>query len=131
MVINDRNWSATDTVTIPTVEYIDKTQALERICYDCNDWSCTKKWPCADYAAIRDIPPANVKPVIRGKWLARHYVEGNLDMTVCSECGNEYSYDAETGEGAEDYYNFCPNCGAAMTEEAMKILARRNGERKE
>jgi hypothetical protein len=118
-VINDRNWSATDTVTIPTVEYIDKTQALERICYDCNDLSCAKKWPCADYAAIRDISPADVKPVVRGEWMDcadkldsrsnRHYYQ-------CPKCGYYADYFIC---GLEDWWcayepDFCPHCGAYM-----------------
>lgn len=45
----------------------------------------------------------------KGKWHQRFYPK--VEMMVCSECGNEFSYDAETG--VRDY-NFCPNCGADM-----------------
>ena len=45
----------------------------------------------------------------KGKWHSRIY--SKIEMFVCSECQHEYSYDAETGE---QFYNYCPNCGARM-----------------
>ena len=116
-MINDRNWSVTDTVTIPTVEYIDKTQALERICYDCNDWSCTKKWPCADYAAIRDISAADVKPVVKGEWIREETVESGETWVKwrCDECGYVRKQGwKHTKDGEKPQANICENCGADM-----------------
>ena len=51
-----------------------------------------------------------------GKWHKRFYFRNSTksydcEMHVCSECGNEWSYDAETGVSD---YNYCPNCGAKM-----------------
>lgn len=45
-------------------------------------------------------------------WTRRHYINGDktLDMWVCSHCGEEFSYDAETGASIYDY-DYCPNCG--------------------
>lgn len=51
----------------------------------------------------------------KGKWHQRFY--SKVEMMVCSECGNEFSYDAETG--LRDY-NFCPNCGADMREDEQE-----------
>ena len=45
----------------------------------------------------------------KGKWHRRFYPQ--VEMIVCSECQEEFSYDAETGVGD---YNYCPNCGADM-----------------
>ena len=45
----------------------------------------------------------------KGKWHSRIY--SKIEMFVCSECQHEYSHDAETGE---QFYNYCPNCGADM-----------------
>ncbi len=47
-----------------------------------------------------------------GNWTRRHYIYGDktLDMWVCSRCGEEFSYDAETGASIYDY-DYCPNCG--------------------
>ena len=49
-----------------------------------------------------------------GHWINRHIIANTgIDMIVCSECGEEFSYDAETGISE---YNYCPNCGARMSE---------------
>lgn len=47
----------------------------------------------------------------RGHWNKRHYINGDKQLTMycCSNCGEEFSYDAETGSGIEDY-DYCPNC---------------------
>lgn len=55
------------------------------------------------------------KPVARAKWKFdvphRFY-----DIVYCSACG----------EASGIMTNFCPNCGAAMNEEALRIIAERN-----
>jgi hypothetical protein len=58
--------------------------------------------------AIRNLPSAQSKQK-KGKWHRRFYPQ--VEMMVCSECQEEFSYDAETG--VRDY-NYCPNCGAYM-----------------
>lgn len=57
---------------------------------------------------IKSLPSAQPERK-RGKWHSRIY--SKIEMFVCSECQHEYSYDAETGE---QFYNYCPNCGADM-----------------
>lgn len=60
---------------------------------------------------VENLPPVTPKQRT-GKWIQRHVIGSrNIEMTVCSECGEEFSYDAETGVSE---YNFCPNCGAKM-----------------
>lgn len=54
---------------------------------------------------IKQQSTADVKEVIRGKWIAES------DYFNCSVCGN--SYDME----CQDKYNYCPNCGTNMREE--------------
>lgn len=61
--------------------------------------------------AIRNIPSADVQPVVHGEW-----VDGGVDgvgacgieyrYNKCSVCGYEYSFPMK--------YNFCPNCGSDM-----------------
>ena len=50
-----------------------------------------------------------------GKWRRRRIIlaERTFDMCICSECREEFTYDAETGIKISDY-PFCPNCGAKM-----------------
>ena len=63
--------------------------------------------------AIRRIPAADVRPVVRGHYVGEYdgYADGNpvYDMWYCSECGCCFE---EWDE--EPTYNFCPNCGADM-----------------
>lgn len=55
---------------------------------------------------INEIPAADVRPVVRGKWITRPYMMGNTQY--CSRCGENYGMK----------HNFCPNCGADMREES-------------
>lgn len=51
---------------------------------------------------INSIPAADVRPVVRGKWITVKY-----PLYECSVCGAVYQ---DVGYG----FNFCPNCGAQM-----------------
>lgn len=83
---------------------------------------------CSDGSAYVDVAsfpvdedrfkvfPAPPKKI--GHWNSRVYYRESTkaydcEMHVCSECGSEWSYDAETGSSD---FNFCPNCGADMWE---------------
>lgn len=53
-----------------------------------------------------------------GHWNKRYYAKAdgsNLEMYWCSNCREEFSYDAETGVSITDY-NYCPHCGAKIDE---------------
>lgn len=58
--------------------------------------------------AICAILPADVRPVVRGKWLF-HMFTANLCGYECRVCHT--IWDVPT--------NFCPNCGADMREESI------------
>ena len=89
--------------------------------------SCSTHWlnewdTLGVLAAIDRIPAADVRPVVRGKWLPDYdYAEYDFDGCTplpepkkfqdgwqCSLCGGYMP--SET--------NFCPNCGADMREES-------------
>lgn len=55
--------------------------------------------------AIDAIPAADVRPVVRGRWIEKPYLLGTTN--VCSVCGENYGM-------PHGKYNFCPNCGADM-----------------
>lgn len=56
---------------------------------------------------IRNIPAANVRPVIHGKWIIHTSNLFPAYSTIeCDQCH------AEQPAGIDD--NFCPNCGADM-----------------
>ena len=54
---------------------------------------------------IRKIPAADVRPVVRGRWIGVA-----LGDMRCSNCGEVYGVCG----GLMGDYNFCPNCGAMM-----------------
>lgn len=59
-----------------------------------------------------DIPAADVRPVVHGKWKKRMeeketpYYKSFTPIWSCSECGTEYD------PSLCMTINFCPNCGA-------------------
>lgn len=54
---------------------------------------------------IKRAPAADVRPVVRGRWLHETEIEGHA-CGECSACHKIRVID-----------NFCPNCGADMREE--------------
>lgn len=62
------------------------------------------------------LAAADVRPVVRGKWIDRDDDYYGWNMWACSACGEEFVLT----EGTPDMndYHFCPNCGADMREES-------------
>ena len=90
-------------------KYIEKEAAIDYLTLNMNwydedggqvdDWD-ERKAISSDL--LDGIPPADVKPVMRGKWIDKGYHE---EWTFeCSACG---------GYSPEEY-DFCPHCGAEM-----------------
>lgn len=55
-------------------------------------------------SALMELPAADVRPVVRGRWLAQ---DGDTMLSACSVCGfpcGAYSF------------QYCPNCSADMRE---------------
>ena len=79
----------------------------------------------ADLTSLRELldeyPSADVEPVVRGEW-----VKKPLGIYYCSVCDEFVG-----SRGDEEYceYDFCPHCGAVMTEAGMKKIMERSGER--
>ena len=60
--------------------------------------------------AVRGLPPADVKPVVRGTWEHR-YSRPNVYADLfwhCSACG------FKSMVSGANTYSYCPNCGADM-----------------
>ena len=60
---------------------------------------------------LSEVPAADVRPVVRGKWVVSRtdYGWNGAEFPThckCTECGREVPY--------QDKDNFCPNCGADM-----------------
>ena len=72
-------------------EYITKDAAIDM----CDD--------DGDIIRIRNIPAADVRPVVRGEWTRVDYEPCGHDY-ICSECGCK----------SDGPWNFCHDCGADM-----------------
>ena len=97
-------------------EYIDREAAIKRLKqlhFGCKDFHLCGG-VLLELNAIEAIPTADVKPVVRGKWIgeADGYADGELvyDTWYCSFC--DYAVD----DDEKPSWNFCPNCGADMRE---------------
>lgn len=74
--------------------------------------------------AIDSIPAADVRPVVRGKWIRAKgswCTPGGDPVWECSECGKgRHVYGIEHGtygaDVADSQWAACPNCGAKMEE---------------
>ena len=65
-------------------------------------------------SALRPVSREQVEKVWRGEWKCH----GDCGVTECSACG--WNIEEYVGN-----YNFCPVCGAPMTDEAVDIIMRR------
>ena len=64
--------------------------------------------------ALRPVSREQVEKVWRGEWKCH----GDCGVTECPACG--WSIEEYVGD-----YNFCPNCGAPMTDEAVQMVMER------
>ena len=72
-----------------------------------NNGSCKKGCRhCIDGKELDEIPPADVRENVHGKWIAVKIGNGDTRYT-CSECGVSYECDSRE---AWDFI-FCPKCG--------------------
>ena len=89
---------------------IEREAAIKAVC-DCMPHTCSLddcSHGCQGVAALDSVPAADVRPVVRGKWISHDFVamgEGRYTGSVeCSACGRFLPLPE----------NFCPNCGAMM-----------------
>ena len=54
-------------------------------------------------AGLRGIPPADVRPVVSGRW---EHLNWGFDYDRCSVCGYEHRWPGP--------FYYCPHCGADM-----------------
>ena len=95
-------------------EYIEREKAIEAF----DDPTVERYYgdicPESVIRVIEQIPTADVRPVVRGKWIPVGTDDMDEGMYKCSECGSEHFFpDILLGIPAD---NFCPNCGADMRE---------------
>ena len=75
--------------------------------------------------ALRPVSREQVEKVWRGEWIWD--ISGLYPKPVCSKCGEEpYRRSNHTS----DLPNYCPKCGAPMTDEAVEMVMERLEEMK-
>ena len=95
-------------------ECIERKAAIDA-CFD--GWN-NNAHDCAEN--IRKLPAADVRPVVKGKWVqtgGKYSRNKMIDRRIltCSVCGNVLSMEGvNAGRGDA---NYCPNCGADMREQ--------------
>lgn len=78
-------------------EYIDREKAMEIVKRTSGDYA-------AAWSEIRQLPAADVAPVVHGEWIASYDGFHDLVTIVCSLCGHT---------GAR-HFHYCVHCGAKM-----------------
>ena len=73
-------------------------------------------------SALRPVSREQVEKVWRGKWKYSHTSEiDHFAVVKCSKCGYEaFAISLFVKDG-----NFCPSCGAPMTDEAVEMVLER------
>lgn len=90
-------------------EYIEKAALMGLIEFEARRWGDDYDWwQCL--ADIEDFKPADVRPVVRGKWIPVTNGRGGSECNLC------HAYAPSYQSGAEYNSPFCPNCGADMRE---------------
>lgn len=74
--------------------------------------------------ALRPVSKEQVEKVWRGEWNYSHTTEtDHFAVVKCSKCGHEaFAMAIHVKDG-----NFCPHCGAPMTDEAVEMVMERLG----
>lgn len=90
-------------------EYIGREAVCREICAD-NTMSGYEKAYCCEL--IRNIPAADVAPVVHGRWewMGPYRYTNDGMIATCSVCKERLRLFA---------HNYCPNCGARMDLEVM------------
>ena len=73
-------------------------------------------------AAISQTPAADVVEVRHGRWLTTDAYPHHL---YCSVCYKTYAKNAKWVNELDLPTNYCPNCGAPMTDEAVEMVMER------
>lgn len=100
-------------------EYIDRESAIKAI-YESDHFSVREcfGWSAREIEEVlRAIPAVDVAPVRHGRWKLYGNDDNLGSSYFCSKCGANYDEDYFYKRCKFIPFNFCPNCGARMTED--------------
>jgi hypothetical protein len=96
------------------IEYIERQAAIDAVhgeFDECLVWDTSGLETANVVENILDtIPPADVRPVVRGRWVPRDLRYGRSHY-FCSAC--EMTVDMPTAMGVP-MFRYCPHCGADL-----------------
>lgn len=76
------------------------------------------RWSVKSLKALRPVSREKVEKVLRGKWAFKSFYKGTSRGAIeCQKCKSAF-------EGSVGF-NFCPHCGAPMTDEAVEMVMER------
>lgn len=104
-------------------EYIEREKALEKVIevkHHDPELSGVVLHRYIKEIDLKDIPAADVAPMVHGRWICINKRYGEYECSVChgvdSNCSDYYGIHAVTEQ------EFCPNCGAKMDKEETNEL---------
>jgi predicted RNA-binding Zn-ribbon protein involved in translation (DUF1610 family) len=90
------------------MDLIERASALEIVRRTSGDYA-------AAFAEIARLPTIDAAPAVHGHWISKPHIRRisytNIPVEECSNCGVEF---CDIMCRAEDFYHYCPNCGAKM-----------------
>ena len=96
-------------------EYISREAAIKILCTVAAP-TPTESWiveKCID--RVNELPAADVRPVVHGKWVAVDGEERPCDEWDCTACGQRRTFMVEMdADDMKEFYPYCPDCGAVM-----------------
>lgn len=126
-----------ETLEAISADYIKRSDALEEIhglvdtmsvCVSMDECNGMRKMKERALTAIGKIEPADVQPVVRGKWEKTHrHTNSYRKYTGFDDMGEEHTITVREefeydwlkcpycgASAADNFQNVCPNCGARM-----------------
>lgn len=100
-------------------EYISRKDAIARFTFEQGNYIPEKLVDGYDNviairtikSVLREIPPADVAPVRRGRWIFDHMTGEWSYYSHCSECGHQEFF---ANDSVEKRHKYCYSCGALM-----------------
>lgn len=124
-------------------DFISREAALACVCQDCSERKdCLS--PCVDYCRIKDIPAADVRPVVQREAvmqaLNKYFSIGDSDTYELTRVKEAFCVGTMTLDDFEEWNEdnvsdlcdylmkeiFCSNCGADMTEDKNEQRGEKN-----
>ena len=91
---------------------IDKPQCNLKTCRYCHDYNCFGQYETCEYTLAKNGRP-------HGEWVENtRYKRKGKKFLDCSRC--HYGENGDVICEVSKLPNYCPNCGALMTKEALR-----------